>query len=47
VLKLLAELDLSEGLSPGAENGLYWVQLMLVESVSYVSSALENNTTAD
>jgi len=44
VLQLLAVLNLSEDLSPEAENGLYWVQLMLIDSVSYVSDALDNET---
>jgi hypothetical protein len=41
VLELLAELDYGKGLSPNAESGLYWVQMMLIESLNYVSRALE------
>ena len=41
VLKLLSDLDLSDGLSPKAENGLYWIHLTLIESLAYVSRALE------
>ena len=43
VMQLLTELDLSRGLSPKAENGLYWIQLMLIDSLSYVSDELESN----
>ena len=32
VIQLLTELNLSEELSPETENGLYWVQLMLIDS---------------
>ena len=45
VLQLLTELDLSGGLSPRAESGHYWVLLMLIDSVNYVSDALANKTT--
>lgn len=41
VLKLLSDLDLSDGLSPRAENGLYWIHLTLIESLGYVSRTLE------
>ena len=44
VLHLLTELDLSEGLSSKAENGRYWVHLMLIDSINYVSDALANKT---
>jgi len=47
VLQLLTELNLSEDLSPGAENGRYWVQLMLIDSLKYMSDALDNKTTND
>ncbi len=40
MLNLLTELDLSKGLSPSMENGLFWVQLMVIDSVKYVSQAL-------
>jgi hypothetical protein len=41
VLELLTELDYGKGLSPNAETGLYWVHMMLIESLNYVSRALE------
>ena len=41
VLNLLTELDLSKGLSDETENGIFWVQLMVIDSVKYVSRALE------
>lgn len=44
VLQLLSEINLSEGLSSGAETGHYWVQLMLIDSVKYVSDALDKTT---
>lgn len=47
ILRLLTELDLSSGLSPGAENGLFWVQLMLIDSLNYVSGALEETNASD
>ncbi len=43
IMALLQELNLSEGLSPGAETGLYLVQSTLIDSVQYVSDALQNN----
>ncbi len=47
VLELLTEVNLSDELSSGAENGLYWVQLMLIDSVRYVSDALDNKIVGD
>ena len=44
VLQLLTELNISEGLSPRAESGRYWIQLMLIDSIKYVSDALDNKT---
>lgn len=41
VLELLAELDYGKGLSPKAETGLYWVQMMLIESLNHVIRSLE------
>ena len=47
VIELLAEMDYGTGLSPKAETGLYWVQMMLIESLNYVSQALETETRAE
>jgi len=44
VLQLLSEMDLSEGLSPRAKSGHYWILLMLIDSVKYVSDALIDET---
>ena len=41
VIELLAEMDYGKGLSSKAETGLYWVHMMLVESLNYLSRALE------
>jgi len=40
VLQLLNEMDSSEGLSPRAKSGRYWILLMLIDSVKYISDAL-------
>lgn len=40
VLLMLTEMNLAEGLSPNAETGRYWVQLMLIDAVKYVSDGL-------
>ena len=40
IIELLEQLDLSEGLTPTARTGLYWIHGMLAESVKYVSDAL-------
>lgn len=45
VIQLLTELNLSEELSPETENGLYWVQLMLIDSIRHVSDALGHEAT--
>ncbi len=45
VLQMLTELNISEEVSPEVGNGLYWVQLMLIDSVNYVSDALDTKTT--
>jgi hypothetical protein len=42
VIVLLEQLDLSEGLTPGARAGLYWIHRMLADSVSHVSDGLRN-----
>ena len=44
VLHLLVTLDLSEGLSPKAQSGYYWIHLMLIDTVEYVSDALAHKT---
>jgi len=43
VLQLLTEIDLSEEWSPRAKMGHYWVLLMLIDSVNYVSDALASD----
>ena len=40
IIELLQQLDLSEGLTPTARAGLYWIHGMLAESVKYVSDVL-------
>ena len=40
VIELLAEMDYGKGLSSKAETGLYWVQMMMIESLNYISQAL-------
>ena len=40
IIELLQQLDLSEGLTPTARAGLYWIHALLGESVKYVSDAL-------
>lgn len=47
VLQLLTELHATEGLSPKAETGHYWIQLMLIDAVKYVSEALGDTTGND
>lgn len=42
VIELLEQLDLSEGLTPGARAGLYWIHRMLADSVRHVSDGLRN-----
>ena len=41
VMQFLTEMDLSKGLSPNAENGLFWVNTMLIDSLRYLSKELE------
>jgi hypothetical protein len=41
LIELLEELDLSEGLTPGARAGLYWTHQMLADAVKYVSDKLK------
>ena len=45
ILQLLTELDLSEEWSPRAKTGHYWILLMLIDSVNYVSDSLGNEIT--
>lgn len=47
ILQLLTEMNLTEGLSTGAETGRYWIQLMLIDSVKYVSAGLDSKTGND
>ena len=44
VIELLEQLDLSEGLTPGAHAGLYWIHRMLVDSVKHVSDGLRERS---
>lgn len=41
IIELLEQLDLSEGLTPGAQSGLYWVHRMIINSVKHVSDDLK------
>ncbi len=40
VIALLEQLDLSDGLTPSARTGLYWIHSMLADAVKHVSDAL-------
>lgn len=40
VIKLLEQLDLSDGLSPSARAGLYWIHHMLADAIKHVSDSL-------
>jgi len=40
VIELLEQLDLSEGMTPGARAGLHWIHRMLVDAVKHVSDGL-------
>lgn len=42
VVDLLQHLDLSEGLSPSAHAGLYWIHHMLADTVKHVSNQLRD-----
>ena len=42
ILQLLTELDMSEGFSLKARTGHYWILLILIDSVNYVSDALSD-----
>ena len=41
LIELLKELDLSEGLTPSARAGLYWIHRMLADTVKHVSNGLK------
>lgn len=41
VIELLKVLDLSEGLTPSARAGLYWIHCMLTDTVKHVSDKLK------
>lgn len=40
-MELLDQLDLSNGLTPGAEAGLYWIHRVIIDSVKHVSDNLK------
>lgn len=40
VIKLLEQLDLSEGMNPSARAGLYWIHHMLADAIKHVSDGL-------
>ncbi len=42
VIELLEQVDLSEGLTPSARAGLYWIHHMLADTVRHVSDELRN-----
>ena len=44
VIELLEQLDLSEGLAPGARAGLYWIHRMLADTVKHVSDGLRDRS---
>ena len=44
VIELLKELNLSEGLTPSADAGLYWIHCMLADTVKHVSDGLNETT---
>lgn len=44
VIELLEQLDLSEGLTPSARAGLYWIHRMLVDTVKHVSDGLRDRS---
>ncbi len=46
VIELLKELDLSEGLTPSARAGLYWIHRMLADTVKHVSDGLKQLRTS-
>jgi hypothetical protein len=40
VIKLLEQLDLSDGLTPSARAGLYWIHHLLADAIKHVSDGL-------
>ena len=42
VIDMLQQLDLSEGLTPSARAGLYWINHMLADTVKHVSNHLHD-----
>ena len=45
VIDMLQQLDLSEGLTPSARAGLYWINHMLADTVKHVSNQLRDKPT--
>jgi hypothetical protein len=41
VIELLEQLDLTEGLTPRARTGLYWIHSMLADAIKHVSDAMQ------
>ena len=41
VIELLEYMDLSDGMSPNAQSGLYWIHRMIIDSVKYVSDNIK------
>lgn len=44
VIDLLQQLDLTEGLTPRARAGLYWINHMLVDAVKHVNDQLHESS---
>lgn len=44
IIELLEQLDLTEGLTPNACVGLYWIHSMLADAVKHVSDGLKKQT---
>lgn len=40
IVELLQQLDLSEGLTPNARTGLYWIHHMVADTVKHISNQL-------
>jgi hypothetical protein len=43
LIELIGELDLSEGLTPDAHAGLYWMHRILADAIKHVSDNLKDN----
>jgi hypothetical protein len=41
LIELLEQMDLSDGMTPGAQTGLYWVHRMIIDAVRHVSNDLK------